>query len=243
MRIPAFVAVLSLLAAPAWAQTPATPPAGAPAAAPQAAPAVPPPQAATPAAAKMDLPTFVKEPDYRAKIINTAKDQIKQAVSACSNATFQATGKILMFDPVHFTNGKPYDGAWIEKVEATGCGPVRTLNVLTIAHADAPLQIVGMMPGDTRTDPMMQKNALQYAQAIAVRAVPPGCKQLAFTDTRFDGFIGLPNPEVTDGRESRPWREIWTMSVCGAQYDVALVFTPNPRGTSLTGQNPVKHRE
>jgi hypothetical protein len=224
MRIPAFVAVLSLLATPVMAQTPA-------------------PAAATAPAVKMDLPTFVKQPDYRAKIVSTAKDQIKQAISACANANFQATGKLTMFDPPHFTDGKPYDGAWIEQVEATGCGPARRLNVLTIAHADAPLQIVGMMPGDTHTDPMMQKNALQYAQAIAIRAAQPGCKQLAFIDTKFDGFIGLPNPQITDGRETRPWREIWTMSVCGTLYDINLTFTPNAQGTSLSGQNPVKHRE
>jgi hypothetical protein len=226
MRIPAFVTFLSLLAVPVGAQTPV----------PQAAPAPAP-------APKMDLSTFVKQPDYQAKIVNTAKDQIKQAVSACANANFQATGKLTIFDPPQFADGKPYAGAWVEQVDATGCGPVRTLNVLTIAHPDAPLQIVGMMPGDTHTDPMMQKNALQYAQAIAVRAVPPGCKQLAFVNTKFDGFIGLPNPEVTDGRESRPWREIWTMSVCGALSDVDLTFTPNAKGTALSGQNPVKHRE
>jgi hypothetical protein len=90
---------------------------------------------------------------------------------------------------------------------------------------------------------MMQKNALQYAQAIAVRAAKPGCKQLAFVDTKFDGFIGLPNPQITDGRESRPWREVWTVSVCGTLSDIDLTFTPNARGTSLSGQNPVKHRE
>jgi hypothetical protein len=191
----------------------------------------------------MDLATFIKQPEYRAKIIDTAKNQIKQAIGACAGATFQATGKLTIFDPVRFTDGKPFAGAWTERVEATGCGPVHALNVLTIAHPDAQLQIVGMMPGDTHTDPMMQKAALQYAEAIAVRAAPPGCKQLAFIDTKFDGFIGLPNPEITDGRESRPWREVWTMSVCGTLYDVNLAFTPNARGTALTGENPVKHRE
>jgi hypothetical protein len=46
---------------------------------------------------------------------------------------------------------------------------------------------------------------------------------------------------VTDGRESRPWREVWTISACGALYDVPLRFTPNARGTALAGENPVKH--
>jgi hypothetical protein len=232
MRIPAFVAVLSLLAVPAWAQTPAATPAAPPAPATGAPPSI-----------KMDLPTFIKQPDYRANVLSTAKTQIKAAVNACANASFNATGKVTVFDPVRFNNGKPYTGAWVERVEATGCGPTRLLNVLTIAHSDTPMQIVGMMPGDTMTDPMMQKNALQYAEAIAVRGVPPGCKQLAFLNTKFDGFTGLPNTEVTDGRESRPWRELWTMTACGSEFDIGLTFTPNQRGTALTGQNPVKHKE
>ena len=40
---------------------------------------------------------------------------------------------------------------------------------------------------------------------------------------------------------ARPWREIWTLTACGSLYDVHLVFTPNARGTALTGNNPVKH--
>lgn len=225
MRISAFAAVLSLIALPVWAQTPAP-------AAPDPAPAAPMP--------KMDLSTYVKEPAYQATIVETARNQIKQAIAACANATFKPTGQVTVFDQVGFNDGKPYTGAWVERVESTGC-PVRMLNVLTVAHADTPAQVVGMMPGDTHTDPMMQKNALQYAQAIAVRAAPPACKQLAFVDTKFDGFIGLPNPEITDGRESRPWREIWTVATCNVLSDVSLTFTPNPRGTSLSGQNPVKH--
>jgi hypothetical protein len=226
MRIPACIAVLSLLAAPAWAQTP---------------PAAPANTATEASAVKMDLPTYVQQPEYRASIISAAKEQIKQAIPACAAATFTATGRLTVLDPARFNNGKPYAGAWVERVEASGCGPARALNVLVIAHADGPAQVVGMMPGDTHTDPNMQKNALQYAQAIAVRAAPRDCKQLAFVDTKFDGFIGLPNPEITDGRESRPWREIWTVSMCGSLLDVALTFTPNARGTALTGENPVKH--
>jgi hypothetical protein len=189
----------------------------------------------------MDLRSFVKTPDQVSAVLATARAQMKQAGNACTAGTFQPTGQLTVMDGVRFSNGRPVSGAWSERVEASGCGPVHVLNVLTIVHPDGTMQVVGMMPGDTHTDPMMQKNALQYAQAIAVRAAPPGCKQLAFVDTKFDGFTGLPNAEVTDGRESRPWREIWTLSACGTLLDVHLMFTPNARGTALSGSNPVKH--
>ena len=219
MRISACLVALCVSTAPAWGQAPA--------------PAQP--------AAKMDLPAYVKLPANRALIAETAKNQIKLAIPACASGTFTPSGVVTVLDPPHFAEGKPYVGAWVERVDATGCGPIHVLNVLTVAHADAPPQIVGMMPGDTHTDPMMQKNALQYAQAIAARAAPPDCKQLAFIDTKFDGYTGLPSNDVTDGRENRPWREIWTATVCGTLMDIGLTFTPNARGTALTGQNPVKH--
>lgn len=211
MRNFACTALFTLLAASAWAQAPS-------------------------------LADYVKQPASQAVITGAARDQMKQAPGFCGNASFQPTGQLTVLAPAQFgADGKLTGGAWAERVEATGCGPVRALNVLTVVRPDGPPQIVAMMPGDTHTDPNMQKNALEYAQAVAVRAAPPGCKQLAFVDTRFDGYSGLPNPEVHDGREARPWREIWTLTACGSLYDVHLVFTPNARGTALTGNNPVKH--
>ena len=229
MRISACLALLSLLAAPAWAQSASGP----------VAPASDKPPAAAPR--KMDLPAYLQQPEHQEAVVSVAKAQLKQVASACPNPVIKPTGQLTLLDPFRAAEGKPYAGAWSERLESTGCGPVRSLNVLTVLRQDGTPQIVGLMPGDTHTDPMMQKNALQYAQAVAARAAPPSCKTLAFVDTKFDGFSGLPNPEVTDGRESRPWREIWTLSACGTLFDINLMFTPNARGTALAGENPVKH--
>ena len=239
MRIPAFVALLSLLALPAMAQAPAAP--AAPTPGPAATAPTAPAPAEAPAAAKLDLAAFVKEPGYQAEIIKVARAQMKQAPTGCPNPSFTPTGDVHVLEPVRFVGSQPTGGAWYERIDTTGCGPLRALNVLTIAHADTLPQFVAIMPGDTHADPVMQKNALEYAQAIAVRAAPPGCKQLAFVDTKFDGYSGLPNPEVQDGRDGRAWREVWTLAACGALYDVNLVFTPNAKGTALSGENPVKH--
>ncbi len=190
----------------------------------------------------MDLQTYLKRPDYQSAILESARNQMKQVDSACPASALRPNWQPTVIDPPRFSGGKPLNGVWTERVEVHGCGALRALNILTIIHEDGKAQIVGMMPGDTHTDtPMMQKNALQYAEAVAVRAAPPGCKHLAFVDTKFNGFVGAPSPEVTDGRESRPWREVWTISACGALYDVPLRFTPNARGTALAGENPVKH--
>jgi hypothetical protein len=245
MTFSAYIAaLLMLLAVPAWAETPAVPPAAAPA--PATTESNPPPAAAAPistaptAAAQTTLANFVTRPDYQAAIIATGKGQAEHAPGTCPAAKFQATGEVNVLAPVRFNNGKPISGAWSEKIATTGCGALRTLNVLTVAHAEGDPVHIAMMPGDTHTDPLMQKTALQYAQAVAVRAAPRGCKEQAFVDTQFDGYTGLPNPEVRDGRDGRAWEETWTVSACGTLYDIHLLFTPNANGTELRGSNPVK---
>jgi hypothetical protein len=260
MNFPAYTAaLLMLLAVPALAETPATPPPASPAPAaaeppapPAAAPVSVTPGTATPGtatpgaaaalgtAAQATLANFVTQPDYQAAIIATGKGQVEHVPGTCPAAKFQATGEVGVLAPVRFNKGKPASGAWSEKISVTGCGALRMLNVLTIAHPEGDPVHIAMMPGDTRTDPLMQKTALQYAQAVAVRAAPRNCKEQAFVDTKFEGFTGLPNPEVRDGRDGRAWEETWTVSACGTLYDIHLLFAPNANGTELRGSNPVK---
>ncbi len=119
------------------------------------------------------------------------------------------TGALTLYQQLSIgVDGKPLPGVWSERVNATGCGAPRALNVLTINHPDGQPEHVALMPGDTHADPLTQKSALQYVQAIAGHSqIAAACHEVAFTDTRFDGYDGLPNPEVTDGRNNRPWRE------------------------------------
>jgi hypothetical protein len=250
MTFPAYTAaLLMLLAVPALAETQAAPP-SAPSAPPAAAAAEPAPSspaahisvspATAPVEPQMTVATFVTQPEYRTAIVTVAKAQLEHVPGNCPSAKFEPTGEVSVLAPVRFKIGKPYTGAWSEKIATSGCGAVRTLNVLTIAHPDADPAHIAMMPGDTHTDPLMQKTALQYAQAVAVRAAPRGCKEQAFVDTRFEGYNGLPNPEVRDGRDGRAWEETWTVSACGTLYDIHLLFTPNANGTELRGSNPIK---
>ncbi|MEJ1977409.1 MAG: hypothetical protein WDN49_16220 [Acetobacteraceae bacterium] len=181
-------------------------------------------------------------PATQAVVVAAAKGQFDRLPGACPAAHLQPTGQLTVFQPLQIgVDGKPIAGVWAERVAATGCTPARTLNVLTVNHPDGNAEHVALMPGDTHADPLTQKSALQYVQAIVSHMPPPDkCRELAFTDTQFEGYDGLPNPEVTDGRNNRPWREAWIMSACGTLYSIELLFTPNAQGTRLSGSNPVK---
>jgi hypothetical protein len=233
---------LLMLAMPVAAQTPAaapTPPASPPAAAPASVattPALPPPPR------PITVQEFAALPANQAAIIATAKTQYDRLPGACPAVSLKPTGQLTLFQPLNIgVDGKPIAGVWSERVSATGCQPTRTLNVLTVNHPDGVPERVALMPGDTHADPLTQKSALQYAQAIVAHSpVVATCREIAFIDTHFDGYDGLPNPEVTDGRGNRPWREQWLVSACGSTYSVGLLFTPNAQGTRLSGSNPVK---
>jgi hypothetical protein len=189
----------------------------------------------------MTLEKLVAMPDWQAAVAATAKAQFAEMPIACPAAQFQPTGHLDVFQPAQFgADGKPFAGAWTEAVNVTGCGPTRVLNVLTITHAEGAPARVALMPGTSRADPMTQKAALQYAQAVAGRAQPPGCRRQAFTEARFMKFDGPPNPEVTDGREARPWDEDWLVVACGTTFSINIRFKPNAGGTQLAASNPVK---
>ncbi len=262
------VAVLALLAAPAAAQTaaPSAPlpaPPIPPAASPLPAPPVPPPAAPAPgpqASTPAPMPDPLTSPDLQVKaahapslamlvqqsawqdpVIGVARAQMKQLPENCAAASFKPTGELTVYVPAQFDpNGTLVGGIWSERVVASGCGAPMSLNILTVMQPGSPPSRIPTMPGDTHADPATQKSALQYAQAVAAHAAPPNCREETFTNTKFDGYTGLPNTEIRDGRQNRAWREIWSLSSCGVNYAIELTFTPNAQGTQLSATNPIR---
>ena len=174
--------------------------------------------------------------------MTAARDQYKQLPGSCAAAKFKPTGELVLYAPTQFApDGTLTSGMWSQSVGVSGCNPLPArLNVLTVVQPGSPPARIPTMPGDSHADPQTQKNALQYAQAIAVRAAPPGCTRQTFIDAQFDDYTGLPNPEITDGRENRAWRENWYLSACGATYVIEMTFNPNARGFELSATNPIK---
>jgi hypothetical protein len=247
------VAVLALLASPAVAQSIPTPP-------PPAASSAEPVPAQSTAAPMPDplmspdlqtskvrtpsLATLVQQSAWQDAVVAAARAQMKQLPENCAAAKFTPTGKLVLYAPAEFqANGSLSAGVWSERVDVTGCAAPIQLNILTVLQPGSGPSRIPTMPGDTHADPATQKNALEYAQAVAIRfmgATQPGCKQQVFTNTQFDGFTGLPIAEIQDGRPNRAWRERWFLFACGTTYSITLTFTPNDKGLQLTATNPVK---
>ncbi len=243
-RLP--LALLLLNTAAAMAAPPAPPPAAAPVAAPAATPAPMPdplmaPDLRTLPGKRPSLQSLVQQSAWQEPVVAAARAQFKQMPESCAAAAFRPTGDLTIYAPAQFdAKGELVAGIWSEKVIESGCGTgPRQLNVLTMLQPGSQPARIPTMPGSTHADPTTQRNALQYAEAVAVRGSPPGCKQEVFTDTQFDGYTGLPNPDLTN-RDSRAWREVWLLSACGTNYVIGLTFTPNEKGIELTATNPIK---
>lgn len=242
---PVFTCLIALLAcSPAWAQ-----PAPAKAAPANVAPVGPSPVAGAPPVAESlnmappppTLAALVQQPAWQGALVATARNQFNQVPGSCAAASFKPTGELTVYQQPSFGAGQtPVAGMWAEKVAVTGCGPARTLNILTIGKPSGDPERVAMMPGTSHADPVTQRSALQYAQAIAARASPAGCTHQSFIGAEFAGYVGLPNADVRDGRDGRAWQEDWLLYACGTVYGIKMQFTPNGDGTQLVGSNPIR---
>lgn len=232
-----YLAAMLLLSTPLAAQTPApadsTP-------APMPDPLVSPDlQRVTPTAPT--LSALVQQSAWQDPVLAAARAQYKQLPDSCAAAVFKPTSQLTVFSPAQFdSHGTLMSGVWSERVTVSGCSIPRVLNVLTLLQVgNAPTRFA-TLPGDTHADPATQKNALEYAQAVAIRASPPNCRQQIFTDTKFDGYTGIPDATIRDGREQRAWVEDWSLFACGTTYTIQMTFRPNAQGLQLSATNPFK---
>ena len=128
---------------------------------------------------------------------------------------------------VRHKTGEPIAGEWREGLIASGCGAPITLNVLTQITAPATLATGFLLPGTTIADPVLQN----YAQSFALKAaggLPPGCKDGYVANTEFAGYES-PNA----GPKIGPWKEIWTLDLCGPPKRVLMHFIPDASGTTI----------
>lgn len=142
--------------------------------------------------------------------------------------------------------GQPVSGSWWAHLPVSGCGAARIINILFLAGRAGVRSMVAL-PGTTRADIALQRDALTYA-FIGAGTRAGDCKDMLVTDTAFDGFA--PSPGAGRGAGDGPWqetwretwRETWTVAACGHTFAVPLEFVPDATGTTIN-QRPAEIRE
>lgn len=181
-------------------------------------------QAAPPSA--QAFAAVLQNPGHRQLVLATAQRTPVWLHLGCAGARFTPAPEIAVYLPVVFDKtGAPVAGEWREGVVASGCGAKVTLNVLTLITAPSTLETGYLLPGGSIADPVLQ-NA---AQAFAVKAaggIPPGCGQGFIANTAFAGYDDA-------AAKSGPWKELWTLDLCGPPKQVVVHFEADVTGTTI----------
>ena len=176
----------------------------------------------------MQFAAVLQESGHRQLVLYTAKQTPVWTRISCRAARFARAPEIGVYVRVQFDkSGIPISGEWREGVVASGCGAPITLNVLTLITAPATLATGYLLPGDTIADPILQN----YAQSFALKAaggLPNGCTDAYVANTKFVGYDG-PGSAGNIG----PWKEVWTLHLCGPPRRVLMQFIPDATGTTI----------
>jgi hypothetical protein len=118
----------------------------------------------------------------------------------------------------------PQSISWVERY-LIDCEPRARRNLMLFLENEKS-RAIELLPGETKADPRLQRDAIRLARIAAVAANPAGCDKSWVTDTRE-------TDRYKDG--ATPWSERWKFDLCGKAAEVELFFTPTPgAGTGVT---------
>jgi hypothetical protein len=172
--------------------------------------------------------SVIQDAGHHAAVLDAARQTPVWVHDGCASATFNEAPEIGVYIPVQFNPaGAPVAGEWREGIVATGCGAAITLNVLTKVTATATLATGPLLPGGTIADPVLQ-NAAQANALVADGGIPAACHDAYVANTAFGGYEG-----AGTAQQHAAWKEIWTLSLCGAVKNVVLHFVPDGPGITV----------
>ncbi len=181
------------------------------------------------------LQRFTGSAAYRAMIDRALAGLPPDVLTRCPGLESEGS-TVHVLQPVAFgPDGVPTRGLWLQSYPVAGCGNDTLLNVFVVASASGQVSPIVGVPGTTLADPILQRDALFYANMRAGILVKD-CKAVHVRTSRFVDYglksvTGAPDPGP--GQPNRPWRESWTMSACGRTVEVPLEFQPDATGTKI----------
>jgi hypothetical protein len=105
--------------------------------------------------------------------------------------------------------------SWVERY-LVDCEPRAQRNLMIIVENNH-VRAIELLPGETKADPRLQRDAIVAAKAAALAENPKDCEQAWTTDTRAI-------KPYKDGHT--PWVERWSFDLCGKKAVVEMSFLP-----------------
>lgn len=184
---------------------------------------------------------FLASDAYRA-LVGAASDQIPAEILPLCPAFSSPGADVTIARDVTFgADGMPRSGAWWSRAPVSGCGNDTIINIFFQVGARGKITPLVALPGTTRADPVLQRDALMYA-FLGVGQRMADCAQMHVIHTRFEAFglqgakpaAAKPAPSPPTAAEARgPWWETWIVSGCGRSFAVPMEFVPDATGTTI----------
>ena len=115
----------------------------------------------------------------------------------------------------------PKAGRWLERFQVTRCGRQSLFNAIFIINDQGKMVVTPVAPGETAQDLQL---VLDLRPLIVKKAKIENCEPRGLLDTAKGPPEGY-EPKVADGVY-----ETWTVSGCGKDVDMVLLFAPRPDG-------------
>jgi hypothetical protein len=181
------------------------------------------------AAARARIKNVINDPKALQSVVAAAKKCVVFLKNPCPSATFTITNITLLKELTFNDGGAISGGAWKYAIQENGCGVSRVLNVLAVVPKPQTLSTAPLLPGTSHADPILQKDAVLYAE-IAAGAPEKDCDSNFIEQTEFLKFGGAP----LEGAKGSPWDELWTLRGCTRRAQVVMHFIPDRTGTTIS---------
>ena len=120
--------------------------------------------------------------------------------------------------PVHVLRGSGAP-AYLERVRLTGCGRETTHNIQVVRLRRGGWDGIGLLPGDPRSTPRQQNEAMQQMAAVALNTGPAlPCPSSQALRTMVHGEARVIASHGTG------WTERWPLRLCGVDRSVDVRF-------------------
>jgi hypothetical protein len=174
--------------------------------------------------------------DFYRSLVGRAIGQLPPSVFQRCPTLVSNGSRVAVLKPIQFgSDGFPTDGAWRQSFPVSGCGNDTMLNFYFFATPEKKINTVVGVPGTTHADVTLQRDAVQFADLGAGRALKSTCSEFNVRNTRFEAYDLAKPPTPDPGPDTllRPWWETWTVIGCGKIIDVPIDFAPDGTGTRI----------
>jgi hypothetical protein len=179
-----------------------------------------------------ELKTFLMLPDQRKAIDESSAKAWASQVPGCTEPKVTQRNVLILEAPKFDAQGSPLSGNWRVITHIDGCAETRIISLQYWFPASGKLATTLMLPGTSIADPLLQRDAILYAQTGMAAIAPRDCKESPVINTQFKSWDSAELPGAK-GAVRRPWTEEWTVRLCGVSGVVPMHFVPDATGTTI----------